>query len=1241
MATPNSVLKKNTADFENMIRVYLEKSKDPLFEVKTKNINPELEIRFGINKKQSKPISKIDYDNVVQQLLLNGWKTDNIEGLQMLRISNELFEPNRGNEMIQNRFEPKDRKNSNKPNNENQEENQAENQEENQEDKFHGGARKLSNMKMSGTIRLEIVGSDLIQAYCKTNSVDYLSKMDGMNFNKLKFTQKLRVKDDDGKEIKHIDFEDFNFRVAYKAEKDSPINSDDLKLRGILNDWNKTRKYFRLMNRVRFYHPDHPVSVDLSIVKVNNTYTKKTRNFKTGEFEYKKIPNYAFTVQECNLFNNASTYEIEVELDNQKAKAYEFAAYMASLRKSIRFILSGLQETPYPISYLEQEEVIEDYMERMFGDSWKETKKPRPFFIGPNSVTLQVENVVQDDEDSTLNSSIVKITDQYTVTEKADGLRSLLYVSKKGKIYMIDSNMKVKFTGSVTKEKTCFDSVLDGEFIMYGKNKKLLYLFAAFDIYYIGGRNKMAHVRDLDFCSSDPMDESENYRLPLLQKFVSLLDPKPIVDNASCKFQVQVKTFQCHYADTQSIFQASSSIWSKHQTAYPYEVDGLIYTPMNTGVGGDRSKHASELKSIRWERSFKWKPPHYNTIDFLVEVKKQDGKDLVQQKIYNIGENQKITQYKTLILHCGFNAKESVMNPYNDMIHDKIPEKKSRDYEDFRNDYKPHPFQPSVPSDSQAHLCYVPLESDDLGNLQMKTTETKDNFFHNTIVEFAYDNTDDSVEGPWKWKPIRVRYDKIARLVNGERMYGNNFDTADNNWRSIHYPVTEKIIMGEESPFVKTSQEVVYYNRLDRVSKTKAMRDFHNHFVKRKLISGIANYIREYLNIPDPMLIDYSVGEGGDLAKWRDSQIRFVLGIDISRNNLVNRIKGACVRYLRSRRDYSHSKMRALFVHGNSGLNIRSKGKAFYDTFSKELVDSVFGSGTNMNRKQSCFEHGIARDGFHISSCMFALHYFFQNNTLLHNFVRNLAECTRVHGYFIGACFDGSKVFQLLSKKKENESIQIQKDGDKIFEIVKGYKSSIHKFPEGKDSIGMPIHVYQESINAMFVEYLVNFEYFVQIMENYGFALVDKKEANHIGFTDSNGLFDMLYRKMEKENFHEINKKEYANAPLMSHYEQTISFLNRYFIFKKMRDLSESTLQNLEKDIEEADENVSDELLPVEDPIEKRKQKTQGKSEKKDSDEKQSEKKQSDDKKTPGKRRKKVSNKRVKIDKDAYSPIEK
>ena len=1218
MSTPNAVLKKNTADFEDMIRFYLEKSKDPLFAVKTKNVTPELEIRFGINKKQTKPISKIDYDNVVHQLLLNGWKTDNIEGLQMLRISNEYYDVNKKTD-----FENNTDKGMVDKENDKDKDKREEIEEEDPMENLRGGAKR-TNMRMSGSVRLEIVGSDLIQNYCKTNSIDYLSRMEGMNHNKMKFTEKLRVKDEKDKEIKHIDFHDFNFRVAYKAEKDTHIKTENMKFRSILLNWNNTRKYFRLMNRVRFYHDDYPVYVDLSIIKVNNTFSRKQKNFHTGDFETKQIPNYSFTVQECNLFNNPATYEIELELDNRKSMYYDFTTYMASIRKSIRFVLSGLQQTPYPISYNEQQEVLEDYMERMFGESWKETKKPRPFFIGPNSVTLQLENVVPDDEDSSLNSSLVKINDHYSVTEKADGLRSLLYVSKKGKIYMIDSSMKVKFTGSITKEKTCFDSLLDGEFILYGKNKTMLYLFAAFDIYYIGGRNKLAHVRDLDFCSGNLFDEDENYRLPLLQKFVSVLDPKPVVDNATCIFQVQAKTFECHYADSQSIFDASKTIWARHKDAFPYEVDGLIYTPMNTGVGGDKSKKASDLRSIRWERSFKWKPPQYNTIDFLVEVKKQDGKEQIQHMIKDDPSNQKIVQYKTLILHCGFNAKESSMNPFNDMLHDKVPEKKSRDYGDTRDDYKPYPFQPTVPYDAQAHLCYVPLDFDNTGTLQMKTTETKDNFHDNMIVEFAYEKDEESVDGPWRWKPLRVRYDKITKLINGERMYGNHFDTANSNWRSIHHPVTEDIIMGNEMPSMKTSQEVIYYNRRDKDSKTKALRDFHNHFVKRKLIAGVCDYLRNRMKIDEPSLIDYSVGEGGDIAKWRDSKVRFVLGIDISRNNLVNTQKGACVRYLSHRRDYNHSNLRALFLHGNSGLNIRSKGKAFYDTFSKELADSVFGSGTNMNRKQNCFEHGIARDGFHISSCMFSLHYFFQNNTILHNFLRNLAECTRVHGYFIGACFDGQKVFQLLQKKKENESIVIEKEGEKIFELVKGYKSSVKTFPKDKESVGMSVHVFQETINAMFIEYLVNFEYFVHLMENYGFVLVNKEEAGKMGFSDSNGLFDMLYRKMEKDNYKEINKREYANAPLMSHYEQTISFLNRYFIFKKMRDLSETSLKNLEQDIEEEAEKEAEkeDIDVVEKTDPKKNTKTETKTETK-------------------KARKKLNNKRIKIEKTNYSPIEK
>ena len=112
-------IKKNTAkskeDFENIVKQYLESN--PIMRT-DKKIN-ELEIRFGSNPKLAKPISKIDYDNVVKQLYACGFKTNNDNGTQTLRIQNEYIDP-------------------------------------------RSGLTKMSN------IRAEIVGTDLIQEYCRT-----------------------------------------------------------------------------------------------------------------------------------------------------------------------------------------------------------------------------------------------------------------------------------------------------------------------------------------------------------------------------------------------------------------------------------------------------------------------------------------------------------------------------------------------------------------------------------------------------------------------------------------------------------------------------------------------------------------------------------------------------------------------------------------------------------------------------------------------------------------------------------------------------------------------------------------------------------------------------------------------------------------------------------------------------------------------------------------------------------------
>ena len=106
-------------------------------------------------------------------------------------------------------------------------------------------------------------------------------------------------------------------------------------------------------------------------------------------------------------------------------------------------------------------------------------------FTGPSSFTLQLENIIEQDEDNKQPN----IRNDYTVTDKADGERKLLYIASDGKIYMIDTNMNVIFTGSKTNEKTIFDSLIDGEHIKYDKNGNYIQLYAAFDVYYIHTKN--------------------------------------------------------------------------------------------------------------------------------------------------------------------------------------------------------------------------------------------------------------------------------------------------------------------------------------------------------------------------------------------------------------------------------------------------------------------------------------------------------------------------------------------------------------------------------------------------------------------------------------------------------------------------------------------------------------------------------------------------------------------------------
>jgi len=1095
-------------------------------------ISHELEVKFGT--KGIRHLTKNDFDNVVKLLKSFAFTTDDDQGLFSLRVYCEYLD------------------------------------------------RRTGQFQMSKRVRTEINGLDMIEKYCRSG--DKLATV----MTTAKFLSKKP-------ESLPAEFPEFNFRVSLQAEQDAPM--------GVRNDlkriWTKTNKVFRYLNRVTFTHPDYPVNVDMSIVKTG----KKGPN---GQI----IP--ARTSQDANVFNNPESYDIEIEVDNTRvgpgtpfSRAQDV---VAALRKVIKYVLSGLQGTMYPVSYPEQDKVKQEYMIMIWGQEYKPGNAvTSQHFLGPNSVTLQRTNIAPLDE----NSTIPNIRQQFVVTDKADGDRHLLFVASNGHIYLINTSMDIKFTGTKTTKKQCFHCLLDGELISHDRNGKRINLFAAFDVYFHNSKDvralpfvvdakaekKPAPSRyailkqiqeDLNIMSVIPLQPkcvplskaecaqwkasfSNTYKRPYWFNSVTMEsrwdDPSVVLAPPTMPLLFHVKSFY-PLTSNESIFDGCQIILNKQeQGLFDYETDGLIFTHTSYGVGSREVGKAGPKTKITWEHSFKWKPPQFNTIDFLVTtVKTPTGMDVVKP-VYEDGMDTKayvqFSEYKPIELRCGFSERnDGFLNPCQDIIDGKMYTTDHRTT--GRNDYLPVRFYPTEPYDANAGVAKIMLREDASGAKKMFTLNNEV-FGDNTIVEFAYDLNER--EG-WRWIPLRVRYDKTGKLMRGEKEFGNSYKVCNENWKSIHPSgrITEHMLKtGTDIPPILVSDDV-YYNTPSGKLYTEALKNFHNLYVKKILITGASR--------PGDTLIDLACGKGGDLPKWVAARLSFVFGIDVSSDNLENRVDGACVRYLKMHKTNKHIPD-ALFVHGNSALNIRD-GTALRSDKAMQITKAVFGHGPKDTLgKGVAKQYGKGERGFDVCSCQFAVHYFFKDPTTLLGFLRNVAECTKENGYFIGTTYDGDLLFKKLRNKAKGDSIQLNepagKEGKKIWAVTKGYDDTT--FEDNSSSIGYAIAVYQESINQDIDEYLVSFGYLQRLMDTFGFRLIERNEANEMGLPEASGLFQELYLQMMKDlqSKHSATNL-FGDAPSMSASEKEISFLNRYFVFQKVRTVD---IDKLEVDLEQYNEKMT------------------------------------------------------------------
>lgn len=795
-----------------------------------------------------------------------------------------------------------------------------------------------------------------------------------------------------------------------------------------------SKKSFRLMNRVRLSSPDYPFMYECSIVRTSQTLES------------------LFTVQ--------PSYEIEVEFSKPVTPIH--------IQKAITFALRGFQRSNYPISMSDMEKVLEDYK--------KVTKTNH--FIGPRSVTLQEENMSGPDG----------IFNDFCVTEKADGERKMMFVSK-DKLYFIISkgaNCIVEFTGFNIGNFN--GTLLDGEHVTRNKHGVRINSYIAFDAYFYKKKDKLIDIRayPLNYTNAqevkeykalkkkEVLTEEEKARFDVLKKNrtnVRNLILSKIIEDISEKiskvsgFIVSKKEFlECNEKNCKEILTRSKS------DVYEYHTDGLIFTPNSYGVGLTRTHRQIQNSEITWELSFKWKPAEENTIDFLIDFNDTD--------LFRAGEQ---SSYKKLQLYVGFSHKDIEANP---------------SYSIFQG-YELYPlksgnvlFKPSNPMIENSHICHVQSKT---GKIYTERNEIMES---GMIVEFRYDK--DGTEN-MKWIPLRVRWDKMKHRTP------NSFTTATSNWYTIHNPITEDMLR-------ETSGKKQYYVEKDENEERSGLRIFHND-VKRDLL--------KIVNVKDTV-IDFAIGPGGDLGKLKNAS--FILGIDVDENNIMNKKYGVCKRYLNAWKKKDH-KTRGLFVQGDSSLHIKS-GDAITRGYDKAVIRSIFGLDPKQNIGRGVTDHyAKASHGFNVSSIQFAIHYMFNNITSLTQFLQNVAECTAMNGYFVGTCYDGQRVFDLL---KDTPFIDIEDEGKSLCKITKVYKQD--QVYMNDTCLGYTINVLQSVIGNDHDEWLVFFPYFVSMMEKYGF-----KEVNIESFED-------IYKRIPPS-------KEMTDG------EKRLSFLNKTFMFQKVQEV--------------------------------------------------------------------------------------
>lgn len=898
---------------------------------------------------------------------------------------------------------------------------------------------------LASELSVTIIGQDQIKTFLKNES----KFASGEYFSKAK--------------VDKYDNLDYGYRISLAQEQTVVPTKNQLEA------FTQSPKFYRYIKRYSYLTPDEAARIDLSLIKSG----RESANTAIGS----------------RVMMAPVTYELEVEFVGKNHKPGQMLSSEAkqSMYNAVYLMLKYIQDTEFPLSGTRKRSVLSDYVKSMWKGRFNPgdvERKPSRFFLGAMPHSLTLENIVPLDIASDAPNIRRPYPQDFTVTEKADGERYLLYVDSAGDAFLISRECQVRYTGN---KSTKVHTLVDGEYVS-SLNKYL-----AFDMLFNSGRD----VRALPLLRHKKEGKTGSPgRMDIL---TAILSKKPFTGIDDRAVTVSSKR---HFTEV-DVIRKAGDLW-RNRTDYKHDVDGVFFTsradPYPRADRGSKS----------WPTCLKWKPRYLLSIDFQVFVRGE-----VKYVMNATAEGTEVVKpYRLVHLYVSHSVAGANMRT------------------------ETRPFVPENNADKRSVAAYIARVDVDEKNRMLakdpvtgQATEFKDR----DIVEFAY-NPANPVG--YEWVPLRVRSDKT---------FPNAYRTALQVWMILHEAnglvadeklfellpdkMTDKIVR-EEFLRNKGAYYSIRESREDRkTSDIYNMRNFHG-YVKQKIMVGASETYRHDHDCDTIVaLLDLGCGKGGDYFRYREAAVERVFGVDPDKTGLNNLLHEFHDKYKRADKlprvvSVFQADMTKLLSDGSAGATLQDS-KALQDTYKR-----------------------IGMGFFPIVSCQFAIHYAFKNDITMQTLMLNIYENLAVGGYFVGTTLDGQSMFDAL---RENESLDFG-ESDGVFATVKKLYSD-----DSLTLCGQAIDVTFKTISPdPRREYLVDFAGFANMMcEIFDICIISDEEAGVMHLPSGTGTFDALYAWGDDAR---------SLKPLSPH-EQKWSFMNRFFVMKKVGTGNGSRIQQIIKKV--------------------------------------------------------------------------